>query len=117
MIKRSNAAADPQSVGAQVWNDTSPLSNVYRADSKTRSTCNAGDRRVPGHDRGVYANETIPKSQTQQPAVTSQASPAVDASNVMAYRSARAMVSDTLILMLAILLLINCRNLIVYRCA
>jgi hypothetical protein len=27
--------------------------NVYRADGKTRSTCNAGDRRVPGHDNGV----------------------------------------------------------------
>jgi hypothetical protein len=74
-------------------NDTSPLSNVYRADSKTRSTCNTGDRRMPGHDSSVYA-ETTPKSQTQQPAVTSQASPVVDTSNAMAYRSARAMVSD-----------------------
>jgi hypothetical protein len=27
--------------------------NVYRADGKTRSTCNAGDRRVPRHDKGV----------------------------------------------------------------
>jgi hypothetical protein len=74
-------------------NDTSSLSNVYRADGKTRSTCNTGERRMPGHDSGVYA-ETTPKSQTQQPAVTSQASPVVDTSNAMAYRSARAMVSD-----------------------
>jgi hypothetical protein len=74
-------------------NDTSSLPNAYRADGKTRSTCNTGDRRMPGYDSGVYA-ETTPKSQTQQPAVTSQASPVVDTSNAMAYRSARAMVSD-----------------------
>jgi hypothetical protein len=49
---------------------------------------------VPGHDSGLYANETIPKSQMQQPAVTSQALPTVDPSDVMAYRSARDMVSD-----------------------
>jgi hypothetical protein len=67
---------------------------VYHADGKLRSTCNTGDRRMPGHDSGVYANETMPKSQMQQPAVTSQASPAVDPSNAVAYRSARAMVSD-----------------------
>jgi hypothetical protein len=51
-------------------NDTSPLSNVYRADGKTRSTYNAGDRRVPGHDSGVYANETIPKCQVSNAAAS-----------------------------------------------
>jgi hypothetical protein len=40
------------------------------------------------------ADDTMPKSQTQQPAVASQAAPAVEPSNVMTYRSARAMVSD-----------------------
>jgi hypothetical protein len=47
-----------------------------------------------GTTKECNADDSMPKSQTQQPAVASQAAPAVEPSNVMAYRSARAVVSE-----------------------